>query len=554
MASASPAPPSINRQGQDYARQQQLIMSLLKIDRYPHQVRSVRLVETHISWLLLAGRYAYKIKKAVDFGFLDFTELSARRFYCDEEIRLNLRLAPQLYLDTIPIGGTSAEPLIGDSPGNNPIIEYAVRMRRFAISKLMDGMLGRGLVTISHMDSLARIMASFHTRLPPSVDDSGYGTAESIRLPERQNFDQIAALFDKASQEAVARIRKLSEREFNRCEPLFELRRTQGRIRECHGDLHLGNIVLLRGIPTPFDGIEFNPALRWIDVMSEMAFLVMDLLCHDRSDLAYRLLNTYLEHTGDYQGIGVLRFYTAYRAVVRTKICAFSLNKNDISLIAGESQPCRHYLAFAENHLAWRRPVLLITHGLPGCGKTAISQIALERFSAIRVRSDVERKRLFGLEALQKSSPHLNLYTPEATLRTYDRLFGAARVALEAGYPVIVDAAFLRHAERAQFQALANELKLPFIILDIQAQLTTLRARVQQRRHGANDASEADLAVLEKLQDCREPLQPDELRCAVKFVNEGALGELAPAFEELQRKLIPGNSEQGHATKYRFMP
>jgi uncharacterized protein len=511
----------------DHLVQQRLIEALLDPGRYPHAVSNVRLIETHISWVLLAGRYAYKIKKALNLGFLDFTELEARRFYCEEEIRLNRRLAPQLYLDVIAIGGSARQPKLGAQPG----IEFAVRMRRFAATRLMDRLLMRDQVTPAHIDSLAATLARFHASLPPAAPDSGFGSLLSIHDPAVQNFDQLSPLLSTADAQILATLRQASEEEFGTCTALFEQRRSAGQVRECHGDLHLGNVALIGNAPVPFDGIEFNVGFRWIDVMNEVAFMVMDLMYRNRPDLAFRFLNAYLEMTGDYQGVGVLRFYLAYRAMVRAKIDAIRASQTDTRPCeaAAALTACRSYLALAATCLGRQHPVLLITHGLPGCGKTTVSQAVLERLQAIRIRSDVERKRLFGLAPLEgsRSSIGNGIYGADATQRTYARLYELARHLLCAGFPVVVDAAFLKHAEREQFRQLAHEMAVPFLIVSVRAKDSTLRQRIRQRQDRADDASEADLVVLTKLQAAHEPLQAAERACSVEVVNEGEPGEIA---------------------------
>jgi uncharacterized protein len=509
-------------------RQRQLVEALCDPARYPHAARRVRLVETHISWVLLAGRYAYKIKKALDLGFLDFTTLARRRFYCEEEIRLNRRLAPQLYLDVVAIGGSPQSPVLGDG---GRALEYAVRMRRFAASKQMDRLLEHALVTPTHIDRLAATIARFHAGLPTAPQDLTFGTPMAIRAPARQNFDQLAPLLEPLDMDLLERLRAAIEGEYAACAPWMEQRRREGWVRECHGDLHLGNIVLIRDQPIPFDGIEFNPALRWIDVMNEVAFLVMDLLDRSRADLAFRFLNGYLELTGDYAGVKLLRFYLAYRAMVRAKISAIFARQRDTRPAPAERAmtACHGYLALAVKCLAARRPALIITHGLPGCGKTTVAQAALERLQAIRIRSDVERKRLFGLTPLERSQSAIGdgIYSAEGTRRTYARLHQLARDLLAAGFPVVVDAAFLRQTEREQFRQLACEMGLPFVILDIRAAPAILRQRILQRMTRARDASEADLRVLQALQDVQEPLTEEELACTVDFLNQGEAGSEA---------------------------
>ncbi len=506
-------------------RQQKLVDALLEC--LPHRSR---IEETHISWVLLTGHDAYKIKKAVDLGFLDFSTLEKRRFYCNEELRLNRRLAPDLYIDVVAIGGSPEQPLIGGESA----IEYAVHMRRFPRAAMMDALLADGQITTAHIDKLAATIARFHAALPPAAADTPFGSPAAIRQAMEENFAQLApSLETPADLALLERARLASALEFAACEPLFRQRKAAGCVRECHGDLHLGNIVLLDDAPVPFDGIEFSETLRWIDVISEIAFTVMDLLERGQPHFAWRFLDKYLEHTGDYAGISVLRYYLAYRAMVRSKVAAIRAGQEDTAQSEKELETCRCYLALAHDCLARRRPALIITHGLPGSGKSTFAQLALERLGAIRVRSDVERKRLFGLDTLadSKSQAGGGIYGEEATRRTYARLHELARSLLAAGFPVIVDAAFLRHEERESFRALAKEIDAPFAIASVQAGEKALMERLAQRRSRADDASEADAEVLRMLQTAQEPLQEEELGAAVVFANDGDADMLQKAVE-----------------------
>jgi aminoglycoside phosphotransferase family enzyme len=510
---------------QEFASRQRLVEALLDPRRYPDAARHVRLIETHISWVLLAGHYAYKIKKPVDLGFLDFSTLALRKHYCEEEFRLNRRLAPQFYLGVVPIGGLPDDPKFDAEPA----IEYAVKMRRFPASCLMDQQLERGGIAPSHIDRLAAILARFHAALPPAAQDTPFGSAAEVRAAAMQNFDHLPEM------EEVAELRAATEAELATCADFFERRRAAGWVRECHGDLHLGNIALIDDEPVPFDGIEFSPALRWIDVMDEIAFPVMDLLHRGRPDYAWRLLNAYLEATGDYGGMAVLRCYLAYRAAVRAKVDAIRAAQPGLKPLAANEllKASRSYLDLARNCLAKPSPALIITHGLPGSGKTSISQAALEHYGAIRIRSDVERKRLYGLGALEDSRARFgeSLYSSEATHRTYARLHDLARELLGCGFPVIVDAAFLRHGERARFRDLARQMNVPFAIAAMPADLPLLRERISRRMAKSNDASEADVAVLEKLAAVVEPVLPGEQAFTADFANE------AKGWEALERLL-----------------
>jgi len=482
-----------------------LIRALMQPNRFPYPVSVVERLETHISWLLLAGDYVYKIKKPVDFGFLDFSSLERRRFFCLEELRLNRRLAPTVYLDVISIGGSPAKPEFG----REPAIEYAVKMHRFAENDLLDHKLQQNALTNADFIALAQTLAVFHAELPPTAEGSGYGTPDAIAAPARQNFEQLVRLLGSEHQPRLSALRAASEIEFQRRRPQFAERLNAGNVKECHGDLHLGNIVMLDGRPTPFDGIDFNPNLRWIDVINDIAFLVMDLQFRQRSDLAYVFLNAYLQYGGDYRALQVLHFYLGYRAMVMAKVGAI----RSAQLGGGENGRWQRYLQLAEDYyVPALLPRLLITKGLPGCGKTTISQQVLERLPAIRIRSDVERKRLFGMAAEQRSGSSIDagIYTQAATEKTYDRLLELSRLILRSGFNVIIDAAFLRQAERNRFADMASQCGVEFLILDIDCPEPLLMQRLQQRQIQARDASEADLTVYRRLKAFNEPITAQE--------------------------------------------
>jgi aminoglycoside phosphotransferase family enzyme/predicted kinase len=520
----------------DLLRQQKLVEALCQPRIFIHKTI---VAETHISWVLLNGRDAYKIKKSVNLGFLDFSTLELRRYYCEEELRLNHRLTPDLYLEVIAIGGTPEEPVLGKQPA----IEYAVHMRRFSQSNMMDHMLSRGLVTPAHIDKLASIIANFHASLPPANADSPNCALAEIEMAAEQNFAPLSQLFSTPEDtELLKVVHAASMQTYSSCEPLFLQRALAGFVRECHGDLHLGNIVVLDDVPTPFDCIEFSPTLRWIDTISEISFTTMDLLRRGKPQLAWRLLNKYLEITGDFSGIGVLRFYLAYRAMVRAKIAAIRAGQRG-ARIKIDLKSCRSYLRLANNCLSRRRSAMIITYGLPGCGKSSFAQLALERLGAIRIRSDVERKRLFGLTPLANSKllTNVDIYSVEATRQTYEQLNDLARGIIAAGFTIIIDAAFVLKTERDSFHALANEMSVPFVIASVQADADLLEERLMLRSNQQNDASEADVAVLKKLQVIKEPLSDEELGYSVTFNNNGeitALQYLDEAWETLDNLLV----------------
>lgn len=458
------------------------------------------LIETHLSWVLLAGSSAWKIKKPVRLPFVDYTALPARQHFCEEELRLNRRLAPSLYLSVVPITGTPEAPVL-NGPGQP--LEYAVQMRRFPQEALFSRQLEAASLSGADVDQLAELLADFHARAARSTSADCADPTRDFASPARRRAAALAA-FEGARPVAnpaeQAPLHNWLETQAAALAPLWAQRQQSGFVRECHGDLHLDNIIRLDSGVAAFDGIEFDPALRWIDVLDDIAFAVMDFDARGRRDLAFRFLNQWLDHSGDHAALPALRFCVVYRALVRAQVAQLRG--------AGGQSAARRYLQTA---LAWTQPrprQLFITHGLPGSGKTFESQRLLECEGAIRLRSDVERKRLFGLHLLASSSAQgLNLYTTETTARTYAQLFSTARLALQADWPVILDAAFLQRAERQQARALADELGAAFFIVDCQAPPQLLRQRLLARQ---DDASEANAAVLETLSSAAEPLSPDE--------------------------------------------
>ncbi|MCU0840903.1 MAG: AAA family ATPase [Thiobacillaceae bacterium] len=462
-----------------------------------------RLIETHISWVLVIATHAYKIKKPLDLGFLDFSTAERRRFCCAEEIRLNRRLAPHIYLDVVAVTGPEDSPSIG---GEGPLLDWAVRMRAFPADATLDR---EKELTAAQIDAIADRVAGFHGEIERAPDDSPFGTHEAVMYPVRENFRQIRGLAAPVeAQTTLDRLEAWSEAEGERLADHFGRRKAEGQVRECHGDLHLGNIAWVDDAPLIFDCIEFNPALRFIDVASEVAFLFMDLVSRDRDDLAWRFLNRWLELTGDYAGLDALRFYAVYRAMVRAKVNFIRAGQDD----APAQAEALRYLALAERLSRPGRPALLLMHGLSGSGKTWLSQRVLEALGAVRLRSDVERKRLFGLAPLAESTAIPGgIYTEDAGRRTFERLAELARQLLEDGYAVIVDATFLRQPHRAPLLRVADKLGVPCRILSLKVDESVLRQRVSRRAEARDDASEATPDVLASQLASQEPFTAIEL-------------------------------------------
>ena len=509
--------------------QRTLVRTLLDPARYPHPVASVTLIETHISYVLLTGRFAYKIKKAVDFGFLDFSTLEKRRLFCAEELRLNRRLAPQLYLAVVPIGGSVRAPRIGDATDqrapSEPIapiepIEYAVKMVEFPQSALFDQRLVRGDLGARQIDALADVVAAFHAQAASASPTGEFGAPALIWRMAADNFRQLPSVpGDDGDAARRAALAAWSREEYARLAAVFAERRRAGLVRECHGDLHLGNIALIDDRPVVFDCIEFDAQLRWIDVINEVAFLCMDLAERGRADFANRLLNRYLEASGDYSGLRCLPFYLVYRALVRAKVAGLRAAQETAADSRHQLEISAQYLAFAGRAVLPRSRQLLLMHGVSGSGKSWVSQALVERLGALRLRSDVERKRLCGLPALARSASAVDcgLYDEDMTRTTYRQLLRSAREVLAAGFPVLIDAAFLRRWQREMFCELAAQLNVPWRIISCRADDATLRRRIVAREQSGGDASEADLAILDHQLRSSDPLSPAEVAAAIVF-------------------------------------
>ncbi|MBE0437536.1 MAG: AAA family ATPase, partial [Methylomicrobium sp.] len=464
-------------------------------------------METHISWILLTGEFAYKIKKPVDFGFLDFSTLEKRRFCCLEELRLNRRFSSSLYLDVVPITGSPEKP---EMDGAGMAIEYAVKMRQFDQQGLMSMRAENGLLSTDDIDGIARIVSRFHNDTEKANPESPYGEPDDIKHWSEENFQHIEPLLDDIAE--IRRLKSLHDwtrNEWRQKAELMRQRKRQGFIRECHGDLHLGNIALIDGQVTPFDCIEFNPMLRWIDVASEMAFIFMDLLHRRFESLAWRLLNRYLQQTGDYQGLALLRYYLVYRALVRAKVALLRMqqdsNPSNRNSIHAEYQA---YAGLAERRIQTPRPMLLITHGFSGSGKSFFAEKLAEQLGAIHLRSDIERKRLYGFAPQESTNSEAGggIYNAEAGRLTYRHLADTAHTILNEGFRVIVDATFLKQTQRADFIALAEKTDASLVILDFKASRQTLIERIESRQQQHSDPSEATPDILQRQIDSDEPL------------------------------------------------
>lgn len=514
-----------------------LIAALQNPALYPHPVDGFNVIETHISWVILTGRYAYKMKKPVDFGFLDFTDLAARKHFCEEELRLNQRMAPDLYLQVLPVTGSPEAPEIG---GDGAPIDYLLQMREFPQTQLMAEVQARGELTDRHIDALASQIASFHLGTPQVAAGHPLNSAEAIVAPMRQNFEQIRPLLtEQADLQQLDALIGWTEASIARLQPLLEQRSQQGFIRECHGDLHLGNATVIDDQVVLFDCIEFNEPFRLIDIACDAAFLAMDLEDRGLKCQARRFINGWLEQTGDYDAVEVLNLYKAYRAVVRAKVSLFRLfQEQDPVQRRVILRQYRSYTNLAESYSAIPSRFLAITHGVSAVGKSQVALRLVEALGVIRLRADVERKRMHGEQDTQTNDLNTGIYSASASEATYQRLYALAGQALNAGFSVVIDATFLKQQYRQAAWQVAESTGVPFLILDCQAPEAVIEQWLTQRQTEGGDPSDATLEVVQAQQASREPLTESEqlLSRRVDTPDAGSLDQLVAAI----RQRLPG--------------
>ena len=507
-----------------------LIQRLLDPAAYPHPTGPIRLVETHISWVLLTGPFVYKLKKPVALGYLDFSSLERRAHFCREEIRLNQRFAPKLYLEALPITGSCEHPQIG---GSGEPIEWAVKLVQFDDEDQLDRRLAASRLSTADCQAVGAEIARIHARLDAASPAGPFGSPAGVFEIAEINLNQLRACRPDTSHRVDALQAWLTDRLLEQhpasTRAAMLARLAAGKVRECHGDLHLANIVFSHNELTPFDSIEFNPALRWIDVASDIAFLAMDLESRGRPDLAAHATNAWIETSNDHGATAVLPLYKVARALVRAAVAAVRGSQVNQPAAAGSHPPVNHpaagpagappadtdrYLALAERLMQPPKPQLIVTSGVSGSGKTTVTTELVGGLGAVRLRSDVERKRLAGMVATARPADSLqadSLYSPASTEQVYQRLERLARTMLAAGSSVVIDAACNTRRQRERFTTLARDTGTPLVWLDFSLPAEVVLARVAARAAAGTDASDASVAVVQAQLTAREPLDRDEL-------------------------------------------
>ncbi|MBE9080510.1 AAA family ATPase [Romeria aff. gracilis LEGE 07310] len=466
---------------------------MLQPDFYPHPVtQPIELMQTHVSYVLLTGDYAYKLKKPVDFGFLDYSTLEKRRHFCYEELRLNRRAAAALYLGVVPIMQ------LGDRyqlDGSGDTVEYAVKMRQFPQDALLSHQFEQGELTAEKLRSLAEVIAQFHQSAKTNDRIRSYGEIPEIRYSFDENYDQTAEFIGgPQTQQQFDETKAYTDRFFTERQDLFQRRLDQNRIRACHGDLHLNNICEWQGKLLLFDCIEFdNEPFRCVDVMFDIAYIVMDLQAAGRGDLSTIFLNHYVEQTGDWEGLAVLPLYVSRQSYVRAKVTSFMLNDPTVSEAERQraSEKAARYYRLAWAYTQSQSGRLILMSGLSGSGKSTVAQALAPQLEAVHIRSDAVRKHLAGVPLMERGDDRL--YTDEMTQKTYYRLLSLGTELALLGYPVILDAKYDRQIQRQSAIAAAHTANLPFTLIHCTAPREVLTARVRQR---SGDIADATVEVL----------------------------------------------------------
>ncbi len=515
------------------------------------------MVQTHISAIFLTGNYVYKIKKPVNFGFLDFTTLEKRKFYCQQEVELNRRLSPDIYLGVIEIRSLEGQILLGIGPGE--IVEYAVVMKQLPPDCTMDQLLVRGALTPEIVKKIADKIARFHAQAMTNPEISAYGAMETVRGNLEENFAQTEKYVGTALAPDLFRdIRDHNRRFLEKNASLLKERVATGKIRDCHGDLHLQHICLTSEILI-FDCIEFNERFRFSDVAADIAFLLMDLDFHDASLISADLASFYLEISRDWPIYLLLNFYKSYRAYVRGKVTCFRLDDPVISTREKSValQEARSYFRLSHHYARkLNLPTLVAFGGLMGTGKSTMARGLSEALGWEWLRSDVFRKELAKIPPVEHRFEEFQqgIYSPDFSSRTYGALFERALEFLRSGRSVILDGSFRTQKDREQARDLASNARADFLLVECQCSEEEIQRRLISRAGKAGEPSDGRWEIFHDQKRNYEKVEgflpSDYLALNTEVRPEEALGRifhslLRKAGQEIRRGIQDEEKEKG---------
>jgi hypothetical protein len=440
---------------------------------YGKEVNSVKILQTHISYVALTGKYAYKIKKPVNFGFLDFSSLEKRKHFCEEELRLNRRLSPEIYLDVIPITKQKDKLTLN---GEGEIVEYALKMKEFPQEQIMSNLLKKGKINEEIIEKLCRLLVVFYKNFKNSKEINNYGKLESVKQNIDENFEQTESMIGKTiPKQTFDFIKSVNSDFFKRNKSIFEKRVDEGFIKDCHGDLHSGNIVVTKKDKIIiFDCIEFNKRFRFIDAASDIGFLAMDLDYLNWPYLSSFLIKSYMQKINDNILFEILNFYKSYRAYVRGKVTGFALQDKSISETENKKltdiakkyfELSKYYASLISIQINTSKPILFVVSGMTGTGKSTLSGKIAVDYNAFYLNTDIVRKEIEGIDKFEKhyDKPNTGLYSPEKINKIYKSVIEKASEILKQGKNVVIDATFQKRNHRDMANKIAEENNAIFL-------------------------------------------------------------------------------------------
>jgi aminoglycoside phosphotransferase family enzyme/predicted kinase len=486
---------------------ERIIEELSNPAAYPHDPVTVQVIQTHISAVFIADDLVYKVKKPVDFGFLDFTTLEKRKFYCHQELELNRRLSPGIYLDVVPITEDQGRLAIGEGQASSEAVDYAVKMKRLDERLLLSELLPGGKVDTGMVETIAGKIAAFHQECGTSPEITRIGGSEAVEFNTEENFQQVQPYIGTTIDENTFELIVQYTRAFREANlDLLRQREEDGWVRDGHGDLHSQHICMTESIEI-FDCIEFNQRFRYADVLCDAAFLGMDLDRLGYGDFSRHYRESYLSQMGQAGLEGLYNFYACYRAVVRGKVEGFRSSDPNVSPEDSKSaaDSARGFFDLAANYARkLQPPTLFVTMGLMGSGKSSLARALEQKFDLAVMSSDIVRKELSGLKPTESRKVPFgkDIYAPESTTRTYNELHSRAQKLLASGSSVIIDASYIDMDMRKEAISTSNAADASFIFLWIDATEEILRERLRLRAAG------------ESISDGREEILEDQLRAA----------------------------------------